>query len=107
MKPVAMCWTINTGTGKSRGSIARMVCNTGGPPVEAPMAITLIEADEIIDACKKNNVKFGRQYKLTQAQVTDLQNKRKQSGCLIKNLMLEYKISKATVYRYLSSKSEY
>src|SRR5450756_1874084 len=44
MKPAAICWTINTGSGKSLGSIASIVCNTGGPPVEAPIAITFIFA---------------------------------------------------------------
>ena len=45
-------------------------------------------------------VRFGQVKKLTPRQITELQNKRKQ-GALIKTLMQDYRIAKATVYRYL------
>jgi len=37
-----MCCTMSNGTGKSLGSPERIVCRTGGPPVEAPMPISLM-----------------------------------------------------------------
>ena len=45
-------------------------------------------------------MRFGQAKKLTPLQIAELQNKRKQ-GALIKTLMQDYRIAKATVYRYL------
>ncbi len=57
------------------------------------------QMDGIIKA-KERGVKFGKKKKLDQQQIVELQGKRKQ-GVLIKVLMREYSISKASVYRYL------
>jgi DNA invertase Pin-like site-specific DNA recombinase len=54
-----------------------------------------------IQKAKKHGVKFGRREKLTAQQVADMRQRRKQ-GVLIKTLMKDYDLSKATVYRYLS-----
>jgi DNA invertase Pin-like site-specific DNA recombinase len=54
-----------------------------------------------IQKAKERGVQFGRDKSLTPAQVAELQQRRQQ-GALIKTLMAEYKISKATVYRYLN-----
>ncbi len=54
-----------------------------------------------IQKAKERGVQFGRDQSLTPAQVVELQQRRQQ-GALIKTLMTEYKISKATVYRYLN-----
>lgn len=54
-----------------------------------------------INKAKERGVHFGQQKKLTPKQVAELQERRKQ-GELIKTLMKEYAISKATVYRYLA-----
>jgi len=48
-----------------------------------------------------NGVKFGAKAKLTDKQVIELQSKRR-NGTKIKDLMSEYELSKASVYRYLS-----
>ena len=53
-----------------------------------------------IQKAKAQGVRFGQAKKLTPLQITELQNKRKQ-GALIKTLMQDYRLSKATVYRYL------
>lgn len=53
-----------------------------------------------IQKAKAQGVRFGQAKKLTLEQITELQHKRKQ-GVLIKTLMQDYRISKATVYRYL------
>jgi DNA invertase Pin-like site-specific DNA recombinase len=53
-----------------------------------------------IAKAKENGVHFGRDVALTQEQVLELKAKR-ESGILIKNLMKEYGLSKATIYRYL------
>lgn len=55
-----------------------------------------------IQKVKEKGVRFGRQKTLTAQQVTELQKKRKQ-GVLIKMLMKDYAVSKASVYRYLNS----
>jgi DNA invertase Pin-like site-specific DNA recombinase len=54
-----------------------------------------------IQKAKERGVQFGRDKSLTPAQVAELQQRRQQ-GALIKTLMTEYRISKATVYRYLN-----
>ncbi|MCO5193107.1 MAG: recombinase family protein [Anaerolineae bacterium] len=55
-----------------------------------------------IEKAKERGVQFGRKKRLTPAQVTELQRKR-HSGVLIKELMKEYDLSKASVYRYLDT----
>jgi len=59
---------------------------------------------EGIEKAKENGVKFGRQALLTNAQVAEMRLKR-ESGILIKNLMSEYGLSKASVYRLLRGHS--
>jgi DNA invertase Pin-like site-specific DNA recombinase len=54
-----------------------------------------------IQKAKERGVHFGRKKKLTIAQIAELQQRRKQ-GELIKTLMKEYGLSKASVYRYLN-----
>ena len=56
---------------------------------------------EGIEKAKENGVKFGRQAVLSDAQVAEMRTKR-DSGILIKNLMSEYGLSKASVYRLLN-----
>lgn len=58
------------------------------------------QMDGIVKA-KARGVQFGQRKKLTTPQITELQNRRKQ-GTLIKTLMKDYRVSKATIYRYLN-----
>jgi DNA invertase Pin-like site-specific DNA recombinase len=65
---------------------------------------TKIRAERQLDGihkAKAQGVRFGRQKTLTKAQITELQQRRKQ-GELIKTLMKAYGLSKASVYRYLN-----
>jgi len=55
-----------------------------------------------IAKAKANGVKFGAKSKLTPQQIETLQQKRSE-GVKIKDLMDEFELSKASVYRYLSS----
>jgi DNA invertase Pin-like site-specific DNA recombinase len=55
-----------------------------------------------IQKAKEKGVRFGRQKTLTAQQVTELRKKRQQ-GVLIKALMKDYAVSKASVYRYLNA----
>lgn len=57
------------------------------------------QMDGILKA-KARGVQFGARRKLSDGQVTELKQRREQ-GALIKHLMADYDISKATVYRYL------
>jgi DNA invertase Pin-like site-specific DNA recombinase len=52
-------------------------------------------------AAMERGVKFGAKPKLTQNQISEMKEKRTQ-GVLIKDLMTEYKLSKASVYRLMS-----
>lgn len=56
-----------------------------------------------IQLAKARGVVFGRSKQLTQPQIAELQERR-QKGVLIRTLMHDYHISKATVYRYLHEK---
>lgn len=58
------------------------------------------QMDGILKA-KKRGVRFGKKKSLSEEQLEDLKQKRNQ-GIKIKNLMQEFKLSKATVYRYLT-----
>ena len=68
---------------------------------------TEIRAERQMDGIQKakaQGVRFGRSKALTDTQIGELQDKRKR-GELIRTLMKEYAISKATVYRYLDEES--
>lgn len=55
---------------------------------------------EGIDKAKRDGVSFGRKKALSQSDVAELQRKRA-DGALVRELMKEYGLAKATVYRYL------
>ena len=57
---------------------------------------------EGIEKAKKSGVQFGRKPKLTAKQVQEMRSKR-ESGVLIRELMAEYGLSKASVYRLLKA----
>jgi DNA invertase Pin-like site-specific DNA recombinase len=64
---------------------------------------TEIRAERQLDGitkAKKKGVRFGAQRKLSSEQIKELRQKR-EAGMLIKTLMNEYGLSKASVYRYL------
>ena len=58
-----------------------------------------------ISLARRNGVKFGRKKALTETQVQELRQKRT-DGLLIKDLMEQYKLSKASVYRALGDSVE-
>ncbi len=67
---------------------------------------TEIRAERQMDGIQKareRGVRFGRRKSLTQQQIIELRERR-DHGELIKNLMKDYGLSKASVYRYLSDK---
>ena len=55
-----------------------------------------------INKAKQKGVRFGAQRKLTGEQIEELKARRA-DGVLIKTLMKDYKLSKASVYRYLKN----
>jgi DNA invertase Pin-like site-specific DNA recombinase len=58
-----------------------------------------------IQKAKERGVKFGKRKKLNQQQIAELKDRRRE-GVLIKTLMKEYGISKASVYRYLAQDTQ-
>ncbi len=65
---------------------------------------TEIRAERQIDGivkAKERGVSFGRKKKMTTQQIEELKERRN-SGTLIKTLMADYNLSKASVYRYLN-----
>lgn len=67
---------------------------------------TELRAERQMDGIRKareRGVPLGRQKRLTPRQITQLQHQRRE-GALIKTLMREYTLSKASVYRYLGAR---
>ncbi len=62
------------------------------------------QMDGIIKA-KEKGIKFGASKKLTSDQISELKERR-QKGVQIKQLMKDYDLSKASLYRYLSERLE-
>ena len=65
---------------------------------------TEIRAERQMDGIKKakdRGVQFGKRPALTPEQIAELREKRA-AGTLIKDLMANYSLSKATIYRYLA-----
>ena len=58
-----------------------------------------------IAKAKNRGVAFGRKPTVTAQQIIELRRKR-QNGTLIKTLMKEYNLSKASVYRYLQDDNQ-
>ena len=58
-----------------------------------------------IQKAKQRGVRFGRKRKLTKEQILELKRRRNE-GVLIKTLMMDYDISKVSVYRYLGEASK-
>lgn len=68
---------------------------------------TEIRAERQMDGIRKakdRGIEFGSKPKLTDEQIVELRQRR-QNGELIRELMQDYRISKATIYRYLDPSS--
>jgi DNA invertase Pin-like site-specific DNA recombinase len=78
----------------------RLLFNMLGAIAQFETEIRAERQREGIQKAKERGVQFGKRKKLSSEQIAELQNRRHQ-GVLIKTLMQDYGISKATVYRYL------
>lgn len=85
-------------------SLGRLMFNILGAFAEFENEIRKERQMDGILKAKKRGVQFGGQFKLTLEEVEELKRKR-EDGVLIRELMAEYNLSKATVYRYLNSKA--
>ena len=81
----------------------RLLFNMLGAIAQFETEIRAERQAEGIRKAKERGVKLGKKKKLTSEQIVELQSRRKK-GVLIKTLMKEYNISKASVYRYLGEK---
>ncbi len=89
----------NINTGDATG---RLLFNMLGAINQFETEIRAERQMDGISKAKRKGVKFGAQRKLTDEQIEELREKRK-DGVLIKDLMKEYKLSKASIYRYLEN----
>lgn len=87
----------NIHTGDATG---RLLFNMLGAIAQFETEIRAERQMDGIQNAKARGVRLGRNKTLTEQQCLELQHKREQ-GVLIKTLMEDYKISKASVYRYL------
>ena len=88
----------NIDTGDATG---RLLFNMLGAIAQFETEIRAERQLDGIHKAKAQGVRFGRQKTLTNAQIAELQQRRKQ-GELIRTLMHAYGLSKASVYRYLN-----
>jgi DNA invertase Pin-like site-specific DNA recombinase len=89
----------NIDTGDATG---RLLFNMLGAIAQFETEIRAERQRDGILKAQERGVKFGKQKALTPAQIRELKNRRQQ-GALIKELMRDYRLSKATVYRYLNA----
>ena len=87
----------NIHTGDATG---RLLFNMLGAIAQFETEIRAERQMDGIQNAKARGVKLGREKSLTQQECLELRQKRQQ-GVLIKTLMKDYKLSKASVYRYL------
>jgi DNA invertase Pin-like site-specific DNA recombinase len=91
----------NIDTGDATG---RLLFNMLGAIAQFETEIRAERQMDGIQKAKERGVQFGRKKSLTDGQTAELR-KRREQGDLIKTLMKDYDISKATVYRYLNDGS--
>ena len=87
----------NINTGDATG---RLLFNMLGAIAQFETEIRAERQMDGISKAKRKGVQFGAQRKLATEQIKELRQKR-EDGILIKALMSDYKLSKASVYRYL------
>ena len=87
----------NINTGDATG---RLLFNMLGAIAQFETEIRAERQMDGIQKAKERGVSFGRKKKLTREQSDQLRRRREQ-GELIKTLMKDYNLSKASVYRYL------
>ena len=78
----------------------RLLFNMLGAIAQFETEIRAERQMEGIVKAREQGVRFGRKRKLTTQQIEKLRQRR-EGGTMIKTLMKDYCISKATVYRYL------
>ena len=79
----------------------RLLFNMLGAIAQFETEIRAERQMEGIVKAREQGVRFGRKRKLTTQQIEKLRQRR-EGGTMIKTLMKDYCISKATVYRYLN-----
>jgi DNA invertase Pin-like site-specific DNA recombinase len=88
----------NIDTGDATG---RLLFNMLGAIAQFETEIRAERQMDGINKAKQRGVKFGKEKKLNLEQIAELKQRRDE-GVLIKTLMKDYNLSKASVYRYLS-----
>jgi DNA invertase Pin-like site-specific DNA recombinase len=79
----------------------RLLLNMLGAIAQFETEIRAERQQDGIRQAKERGVKFGKRKKLSPPQIAELQTRREQ-GELVKMLMKDYSLSKASVYRYLN-----
>ncbi|MBD3182921.1 helix-turn-helix domain-containing protein [Candidatus Poribacteria bacterium] len=88
---------------KTSGATGRLLFNMLSAIAQFETELRAERQIDGIQKAKARGVKFGRKRKLTAQQIAEMCERRKQ-GFLIKTLMKDYDVSKATVYRLLNEK---
>ena len=89
----------NIDTGSATG---RLLFNMLGAIAQFETELRAERQMDGIQKAKERGIRFGRGKSLTDEQATALRQRREQ-GALIKTLMKEYGLSKASIYRYLEA----
>lgn len=78
----------------------RLIFNVLGSIAQFETEIRSERQMDGIQKAKERGVQFGKKRKLSDDQIVELKQRR-QNGELIKELMKDYQLSKASIYRYL------
>lgn len=89
----------NIDTGSATG---RLLFNMLGAIAQFETELRAERQMDGIQKAKERGIRFGRNKSLTDDQTAELRQKREQ-GTLIKTLMKDYGLSKASIYRYLEA----
>ena len=85
-------------------SSGRLLLNMLGVIAQFETEIKSERQRDGIRKAKEKGIRFGKPFKLNETQVKELRQKRN-NGIKIKDLMEEYNLSKAVIYKYLSCSS--
>ncbi len=86
----------------TNNATGRLIFNMLGAIAQFETEIRAERQMDGIQKAKERGVVFGRKKSLTSQQISELRQRRKE-GVLIKTLMRDYNLSKASIYRYLTN----
>lgn len=89
----------------TRDATGRLLFNMLGAIAQFETEIRAERQIDGINKAREKGIRFGAKQRLSAEEIKELR-KRRREGVLIKTLMKDYRLSKASIYRYLSESKE-